>query len=299
MTKKISVIISLLLAFSFLFVFAGCDSTTEDETTTTTITAKTPLPTDITTSYDEESQVITDTTYSPEKLQENTATIFEYFNIHINELKTNKVKAAVDVSVDKGIGRAKDAEGNDLPMSENDYVNAAINSLAGKMLNEDGARVEYADSNIVNDIPIKGAEYVSQITLDEVESATCVDNGTIRTIVVTLKNPVALATVEKAYDIGSVQDVLTEFDKADAYMDVTKEPVLTYKDCQIIITADVQTDEVLTIEYIKNIDVATEVTFNGTLADAGVVPVNFRYSSNVRYSLDRTNPAETTTMAES
>ncbi len=299
MTKKISVIISLLLAFSFLFVFAGCDSSTEDETTTTTITAKTPLPTDITTSYDEESQVITDTTYSPEKLQENTATIFEYFNIHINELKANKVKAAVDVSVGKGIGKAKDAEGNDLPMSENDYVNAAINSLSGKMLNEDGARVEYADSNIVNDIPVKGTEYVSQITLDEVESATCVDNGTIRTIVVTLKNPVALATVEKAYDIGSVQDVLTEFDKSDAYMDVTKEPVLTYKDCQIIITADVQTDEVLTIEYIKNIDVATEVTFNGTLADVGVVPVNFRYSSNVRYSLDRTNPAETTTMAES
>lgn len=299
MTKKISVIISLLLAFSFLFVFAGCDSTTEDETTETTITAKTPLPTDITTSYDEESQLVTDTTYSPEKLMENTATIFEYFNIHVNELKTNAVKAAVNVSVGKNISKAKDAEGNDLPMSENDYVNAAIASLSGKMLNEDGSSVAYEDSNIVNDIPVKGAAYVSQLTLEEVESATCVDNGTLRTIIVTLKNPVALETVEKAYDIGSVQDVLTEFDKADAYMNVTKEPVLTYKDCQIIIVADIQTDEVLSIEYKKNIDVATEVTFQGTLADAGVVPVTFRYESNVKYDLDRTNPAETTTMAES
>lgn len=299
MTKKISVIISLLLAFSFLFVFTGCDSTTEDETTETTITAKTPLPTDITTSYDEESQLVTDTTYSPEKLMENTATIFEYFNIHVNELKTNAVKAAVNVSVGKNISKAKDAEGNDLPMSENDYVNAAIASLSGKMLNEDGSSVAYEDSNIVNDIPVKGAAYVSQLTLEEVESATCVDNGTLRTIIVTLKNPVALETVEKAYDIGSVQDVLTEFDKADAYMNVTKEPVLTYKDCQIIIVADVQTDEVLSIEYKKNIDVATEVTFQGTLADAGVVPVTFRYESNVKYDLDRTNPAETTTMAES
>lgn len=299
MTKKISVIISLLLAFSFLFVFAGCDSTAEEETTETTITAKTPLPTDITTSYDEESQLVTDTTYSPEKLIENTATIFEYFNIHVNELKTNAVKAAVNVSVGKNISKAKDAEGNDLPMSENDYVNAAIASLSGKMLNEDGSSVAYEDSNIVNDIPVKGAAYVSQLTLEEVESATCVDNGTLRTIIVTLKNPVALETVEKAYDIGSVQDVLTEFDKADAYMNVTKEPVLTYKDCQIIIVADVQTDEVLSIEYKKNIDVATEVTFQGTLADAGVVPVTFRYESNVKYDLDRTNPAETTTMAES
>lgn len=299
MTKKISAIISLLLAFSFLFVFAGCDSATEDETTTTTIAVKTPLPTDITTSYDEESQLVTDTTYSPEKLQENTATIFEYFNLHVNELKSDGVKAAVNVSVDKKISKAKDAEGNSVAMSENEYINAAISSLSGYMLNEDGSSVAYEDSNIVNDIPVKGAEYVSKLTLEEVESATCVDNGTIRTITVTLKSPAALDTVEKAYDIGSVQDVLTEFEKAETYMTVTKEPVLTYKDCQIIITANVETDEVISIEYKKNIDVETEVTGQGTLAEVGAVPVTFRYESTVKYDLDRTNPAETTTMAES
>ena len=63
MKKTISAIISVVLVFSLIFAFAGCSSTQEEETTTTTINVKTPLPTDITSSVDEESNVITDTTH--------------------------------------------------------------------------------------------------------------------------------------------------------------------------------------------------------------------------------------------
>ena len=295
MNKKIMAAISMILVFSFLFAFAGCSNSAEEETTTTTITAKTPLPTDITTSYNEESELVTDTTYSPEALAANTATIFEYFNLHINELKG--VKAKVEMSQDKSIGKAKDAEGNDIAMSENAYVNAAITNLDSYMLHNDGQTLEYGE-DLVPFLPVKGAAYVSTITLDEVESATCVDNENQRTITVTLKSPALPATIEKAYDMGSVEEVMTEFKKADKYLTVA-EPTLTYKDCQIIITANLETDEVHTIEYKKNIDVATEVTGQGTLADMGTVPVQFRYSNTIRYTLDRTDPnAETTVAAE-
>ena len=287
MSKKLMAAISMILVFSFLFVFAGCDSTGGEEETTTTINVKTPLPTDITTSVDEESQVVTDTTYSPEALAANTATIFEYFNLHVNELKG--VKAKVDMSQDKSIGKVKDAEGNDLAMSENDYVNAAITSLDSYMLHNDGATAEYGD-DLVPFLPVKGAAYVSAITLDEVESATCVDDGTQRTITVTLKNtPNLPATLEKAYDMGNVADVMTEFKKADKYLSVA-DPTLTYKDCQIIIIANVETDEVHTVKYVKNIDVATEVTGLGSIEAMGTVPVQFRYSNTVPYTLDRTVP---------
>ena len=295
MNKKIMAAISMILVFSLLFAFAGCSSTSgEEETTTTTIFVKTPLPTDITTSLDEESQVVTDTTYSPEALAANTVTIFEYFNLHVNELKG--VKAKVEMSQDKSIGKAKDAEGNDLPMSDNDYLNAAITSLDSYMLHNDGASVEYGE-DLVEFLPVKGATYVSALTLDDVESATCVDNENQRTITLTLKSPSLPATIEKAYDMGNVDDVLAEFQKAEKYLTVAK-PTLTYKDCQIIIIANVETDEVHTIEYKKNIDVETEVTGQGSLADMGTVPVAFRYSNTVRYTLDRTNPAETTVAAE-
>ncbi len=295
MNRKILALISVVLVFSMVLGFAGCSSTgTEEEsTTTTTINVKTPLPTDITTSVDEESNVITDTTYSPEALAANTATIFEYFNLHVNEVKG--IKAAVEMSQGKSIEKAKDAEGNDLPMSENEYINAAITALDSYMLHTDGANIEYGE-DLAAFLPVKGASYVSAITLDEVESATCVDNELIRTITVNLKSPTLPATIEKAYDMGNVDEVLAEFQKAEKYLTVA-QPTLTYKDCQIIITANVETDEVLSIEYVKNIDVATEVTGAGSLADIGTVPVTFRYRNTVKYSIDRTNPAETTAAA--
>ncbi len=290
MNKKILALISVVLVFSLLFGFAGCSSNSgEEETTTTTINVKTPLPTDITTSVDEESQVITDTTYSAEALAANTATIFEYFNLHVNEVKG--AKAAVEMSQSKSIEKAKDAEGNDLPMSENEYLNAAITTLDSYMLHEDGAKAEYGE-DLVAFMPVKGQSYVSAITLADVESATCVDNELIRTITVNLKSPTLPATLEKAYEMGNVDEVLTEFQKAEKYMTVAK-PTLTYKDCQIIITANVETDEVLSIEYVKNIDVETEVTGSGSLADMGTVPVTFRYRNAVKYTIDRTVPETT------
>lgn len=287
MNKKIMAAISMILVFSFLFAFAGCSSTEEEETTTTTIKVKTILPTDITTSYDEESQLVTDTTYSPEALAANTVTIFEKFNLWINE--TKGATASAEMSQSKSISKAKDAEGNDIPMSDNDYLNAAITSLDSYMLHNDGASIEYGES-LKDFLPVKGTEYVSAITLDEVERATCVDNGDQRIITVTLKNTDNLPeTLKKAFDMGSVEDVLAEFEKAEKYLTVGN-PTLTYKDCQIIITSNLTTDEVHTIEYVKNVDVAVDVTGEGSLADMGTVPVTFRYSNNIKYTIDRTVP---------
>ncbi len=286
MNKKILAAISIVLVFSFLFAFTGCTSTEEEETTTTTIFVKTPLPTDITTGIDEESQTVTDTNYTPEQLKANTATIFEYFNLHVNEVKS--AKASVNMSQDKSIGKAKDAEGNDLPFSDNDYINAAITSLDSYMLHNDGAELAYGE-NMVEFMPVKGAAYVSALTLEDIESATCVDEGNQRTITLTLKSPALPATIEKAYDMGNVDEVMAEFAKAEKYLSVEK-PVLEYKDCQIIIIANVETDEVHTIKYVKNIDVKTNVTGQGSLADMGTVPVTLRYSNTVEYAIDRTVP---------
>lgn len=289
MKKTISAIISVVLVFSLIFAFAGCSTTQEEETTTTTINVKTPLPTDITSSVDEESNVITDTTYSPEALAANTATIFDYFNLHVNEIKG--VKAKVEMSEDKSIGKSKDAEGNDIAMSENDYVNAAINTLDSYMLHNEGATAEYGD-DLVAFMPVKGAEYVSALTLEDVESATCVDDGMFRTITLTLKSPALPATIEKAYDLGNVDEVMEEFKKAEKYLTVA-QPTLTYNDCQILIQANIETDEVTSIEYVKVIDVKTEVTGEGSLANIGTVPVQFRYRNAIKYTIDRTDPSTT------
>lgn len=445
MNKKLMAVISMLLVFSFLFAFAGCDTTAEEETTTT-ITAKTPLPTDITTSFDEEnSEVITDTTYTPELLEANTDKIFAYFNTQMNLLKSG-VKAKVEMSQGKGIGKsykyveltaeeiaglvntvlgeenAKGFKGDlaalkaeeledvlnyarsegytvkedgkvivinkkeEMPMSENDYINAAINTLDSYMLHEDGFKVdEYV--NVADYIPVAGADYVSALTREDVKSATCVDQDGQRVITLTLKghefpDEIEQEIIAKAYNVETVKsakiveldgkigeangkieaadkliaeadkalekaekkedaaaikaakadkeaaeadkkaaeadkkaleaekretltnktidqnvnDIMKEFEGANKYLTATK-PTLTYKDCQIIITANLETDDIHTIEYKKNVDVKTEVTGQGSLKDIGTVPVSFNYSSTVKYTIERPVP-ETTAAAE-
>lgn len=292
MMKKISALMAVILALSAMFALAGCSGSEEDETSTTVINVASPLPCDITSVVDEEGNTITMTEYSAEQLAANTATIFEYFNLHINTLKGEV--AAVSMSQDKNIGKATDENGESIPMSDNDYVNAAIGTLKNYMLHEDGADVAYGDS-LVEFLPVKGETWVSGLTLADIDSATCVDNEFTRTVTVNLKSPTLPETIEKAYDMGNVDDVIEEFKKAESYMTVA-DPTLTYKDCQIIITANVETDEISSIAYVKRIDVATAVTGTGSLADMGTVPVTFRYENKITYSLDRTDP--NTTAAE-
>ena len=284
MKKALCTALALLLTFGLLFAFVGCGATEEEETTT--VFVKTPLPTDVTIGYDEESHTVTETDYTPAQLAQNTATIFEYFNLHINEVKG--VKAAVNMSQGKSISKAEDAEGNSLPYSENAYVAAAVEGLKNYMLDTPGASLDYGE-DLAAFLPVKGQSYVSALTLDDVESATCKDEGEVRTITLTLKSPALPATLEKAYDMGNVDDVMAEFAKANAYL-TAEQPTLTYRDCRIILTADLTTDEVTAIEYEKNIDVKTTVTGNGTLADLGTADLQFRYHNTVKYELDRTAP---------
>lgn len=301
MKKRIIAIVSAMLVFTMLFTFTGCFGEDEEETTTT-VKARTPLPTDVTSSLDEESRVVTGTDYSPEQLVKNTATIFEYFNVHINELKS--IKASVSMSRDKSISEIENTkttvdengeqveETEKVPMSDNEYVNIAIKNLDEYMLDQDGANAEYGD-DLKGFLPVKGESYVSKLTLDEVESATCVDSEGERTITVILKSPTLPATIEKAYDMGNVDEVMAEFAKANAYMKAEK-PTLTYKNCSIVIKADVETDEVTSIEYIKNIDVATQITGEGNLESIGTLPVQFCYHDSVKYEIDRTDPSVST-----
>ena len=290
MKKALLTVFALLLCFAMVFSFAGCSGMEEDETTTT-IKVKSILPTEITTSYDEESRVVTDTTYSPEAQAQNTKTIFEYFDIHINEVKF--AKAAVSQSQKKSIGKVTDENGESIAMSENKYINAAISALDSYMLHSSSSSTEYGD-DLTDFMPVKGESFVSSLTIDDVEKATCVDEGETRKINLTLKSPALPETIEKAYNMGDVNEALNEFKKSEKYLTIST-PVLTYNNCQINITVNIQTDEVTEIEYIKNIDVSVEATGHDSLSDIGTVPVKFRYTDTVKYSINREEP---TTLAE-
>lgn len=273
MKNKIFAIISVLLVFALVFSFAGC--TTEEETETTTYKIKTPLPEDPTEGTNEKGETITDPTYSAEELDKNTNEIFAYFLEIVADLGDDK--AIVTKSIDKNIGKAKNDKEEEIPMSENEYINVAIETLAPYMFNEEGK--EYgADTALTESMPI--AEFTA-LTAEDVKSATSSYQGQFRVITITLNNPMDVHSVDESILKNFKDETVKE------YMTVTKDPSYMLKECQIIVTVLVETDQITRIEYIKNADVKTAVKGEGTLKDVPETDVEFRYICNTAYDINR------------
>ena len=293
MSRKLIALTAVLLTFALLFGFAGCSLIPEgEEETTTTVNVKTPLPTDVTSSKDENGNIITDTDYSPEALAKNTATIFEYFNKVINEVKGKK--AAVHRSDRYSLEKATDKEGNRLPYSENKYIDAAFDGYRNYMDKDYDSDIAYGE-DLAKYIPVPGKKLVSTLTAEEIESATCVDDGTVRTITVTLKEPVSSSSVRKAFEIGDLKGTMSEVRKIDKYLEVG-DPEYEYTHCSITIKVNIETDEVTEIKYEKSADVTAEVTGKGTLESVGTSDLTFRFNACETFTFDYTNPEEAETL---
>ncbi|MBR3439080.1 MAG: hypothetical protein IKH13_06220 [Clostridia bacterium] len=303
MNKKLFSLISLVLVFSMLFAFAGCSFTGagEGEEETTIHKRTSDLPTEqlykvsgdgVTHYLDAEGNELENTTVLDEAgIEAKNTRLVEYYNINVNKLVDGSTTAVVTRNEGKSLGRQSDADGNSVAYSENSYVNAAIDSLKKYMLvTRDTETSEY--TNDLNDV-LPGAPYVSSLTFNDVESATCVDGDTTRKVVITLKSPVSEAVIDANFDKEDIDAVYAEFDKASDYMEIDKSATkLEYVNCVIEVVTDLETDEVLSIKYIKGINVNTVVTGKGKLESAGEVPVCFLYTYTVEYNIDRTNPEE-------
>ena len=318
MSKKILAVISVILAFTMLFGFAGCDSSNEEETTTQAV--KTPLPIENRTEIDEAGVALTLPTYTPEEAKNNTITIFDYLTkdteagvAPINELRT--AKAAVKIGLSKGITKAKNEKDEDIPYSDNDTLNASIKTLSNYMLitgpteevenptcyvgmDKTGQIVVFDGETEYNEVPLDKVlpiDALASLTIENVESVTCVDEGPLRTVTVTLKDNAAPEMVEKVYNQGLKQAdiktaVLEELASADDFMTVVKDPTVTYDNCQLIITINLEDDKITAVEYIKRANIETAVTGAGTLEGLKETPVTFCFESFLKYELDRIDP---------
>lgn len=320
MSKKILAIISVILAFAMLFGFAGCQSEGEEETT---YAVKTPLPIENRTEIDEAGVAQTLPTYSPEEAKNNTVTIFDYLTkdteagvAPINELKT--AKAAVKIGLSKGITKAKNEKDEDIPYSDNDTLNASIKTLSNYMLitgpteevenptcyvgmDKTGQIVVFDGETEFDEVPLEKVlpiDAIAALTIEDVESVICVDEGPLRTVTVTLKDNFAPEMVEKLYNQGLKQDdikkaVLAELKEAEGFMKVADEGNIgvEYDNCQLIITINREDDTITAVEYIKRANITAVVTGAGTLEGLKETPIEFCYESFLKYELDRVDPA--------
>ncbi len=299
MKKKLFALAAVLMALAMILSLAGCSSTGEEETTETTIVKKTPdLPTEQLYSVDDKGETfyldadgstIADTTILDEKgIADKNQKLFDYFKINSDILTDGSTKATVVRSEKKSIGKQSDEEGNSIKYSENAQVNGAIDGLKKLLLvSADDVTTEYT-SELKDAFP--GENYVCNLTAADIESSTCVDKETTRVIVLNLKSPVPEEIIKANFDMEDKDAVLAEFDKVADYMTVNKDVKLSYTGCSIEIETDITTDEILSIKYVKGVNVDAEVIGAGTLAAVGTVPVKFLYTYTVSYSIDRTEP---------
>ena len=301
MNKKIFAAVSLVLVFAMLFAFAGCGTTQETEEETTILKRTSDLPTEqlytvsgdgVTHYLDGEGNTLDNTTVLDKAgTADKNARLLDYYNVNVNALVDGSTTAVVTRNEGKSIGKQTDAEGNSIAYSDNAYVNAAVDSLKKYMLVTRETETTDFTNNLGDALP--GAEYVSTLTVNDVESSTCVDSDTTRTVTITLKSPVPQAVIDGNFDKEDIETVYAEFDKAADYMQIDKAATkLEYVNCVVEIVTDIQTDEVLSIKYTKGINVNTVVTGKGKLASVGEVPVCLLYTYTVEYKIDRTNPEE-------
>lgn len=277
MKKKILAIISVFLVFTLVFSFAGC--TTEEEPETT-YKINTPLPEDPTEGTNEDGQAVTDPTYSEAELEDNTTVIFDYFLRIVGELRDDK--AAVTVGVGKGVGKAKNDKDEEIPMSENDYINVAIETLAPYMFADEGEEFEYG-TDIATTIPL---DTFAALTREDVINATSSNQGQFRVITININGTADTHDVD-----GSIVENF-ENEEVKKYMSLTKAPSYQVKEGTIIVTVLVETDEITKIEYIKNADVSTAVKGEGTLESVEETDVTFRYTTYTTYDINREKPQE-------
>ena len=319
MSKKILAIISVILTFTMLFSFAGCQSESTEEETTYAV--KTPLPIENRTELDGAGVAQTLPAYTPEEAKNNTNTIFDYLTKDteadpspINELRGAKAK--VNIGLSKGITKATDENDEAIPYSENDTLNASIKTLSNYMLITGATEeIENPDCFVGMDktgqlVVFKGeaaygevaldkvlpVDALAALTIEDVESITCNDEGPLRTVTVNLKDNANPEMVEKLYNQGVKQDdikaaVLAELATADDFMKVTADPTVTYDNCQIIFTINREDDKITAVELIKRAEITTAVTGEGTLEGLAETPVTFCFESFLKYELDRTDPA--------
>lgn len=171
--------------------------------------------------------------------------------------------------------------GGPLLLTADDIVEIAINKEAFSRYDEEAAKAE------------GDAEYTTEyVELDE----------DVRKITITLKDetdPQAGAGLfGSIYNIPDRAKIAEEMAKAKDYLAYDGTYTAKYTGCTIYMEINRQTDEVIKVEFHRNIEVDVEVTGVGTLASVGTTNLHFVVNGADVYEFDWTDPATVTTVAE-
>ncbi len=234
------------------------DVTKADEPKTTVISDE-----EVSTSADKKEEVSgskTDVTVKEDKKQLTTEQIVEIYNSGANAVKKDAEKVVKNFEK-RSIGELK------LP----DALQSTAEKLLPNFIKDDTEPIVYATKEeIKTEFIVPNQSYVSRLTANDVEKATCTDNGKEYIIYIKVKdekNPASGKGVGAAFDVIEAADVAQ---KAPSFV---KELSTYYTDCEIKATIDKATGKMTHAVYSTPVKLYVVVELFGTHN----VTANFKY----------------------
>ncbi|NLO46368.1 MAG: hypothetical protein GX107_07760 [Clostridiales bacterium] len=168
---------------------------------------------------------------------------------------------------------------------------ASIISLAKGYMDVLGKKSETSEhgENLSDFLPVKGSPLVSSLTLDDIVTATCVQNEdddeyyTLTVVLKDVENPGPFSPIGKAFDLDiDKSTVLEQFQNYTDNVTVSDYSAL-YTGCSVTISILKSSDKVTNISYNKNVVVTSDVVFNGELAVWGDAVVSLTFTETKEY----------------
>ena len=262
-------IISVFLAIVIAIVVLLIPKSDEDDGTTTTTTE--PTVTESTTvSNSDESTTSADVVVKDEPTKKDETTtakvnsdkpetveeIVAYFNKNANRVKTEATKVVKNYE-DREVGEI--------------VAPKAIMSLSGLVdtfMADDTDPIEFATrEEIVENFQVPKQSYVSCVTVNDVESASCKEEGNYYIITIKVKdqnNPVVGKGTGSMFDVVEAEEVAA---KAEG---IVEDFSTEYTDCRVVAKFEKSTNRMVHANYFTPMKLNVTIKFLGKLYDASM-----------------------------
>lgn len=291
MKKTLKVVSAMLAVLLILLSFAGCNMFTISEESTTTTeysTSLTEKPADTAKAVAYFNSLLEKAVSLP---KEQRPDISWEESIKVSDKSIKITSAKLSGAEDETVTLEKDAEEliNDLnniaPIVKNYIIqNLPKQKSATTVPDKNGNATAYEDI-------LYGAGGLS--AFDTSYAVVIEDNSDENLYKITIRfndeyNPTANSSrIGKAFDLRTKDDIFNALNKdaMKGYADV-KDYDAVYKNCSIYAVVNRLTDEIISIEYRKNVDVTAKAELLGKLAPAGEVNISFTVENVRKYEFE-------------
>ena len=291
MKRILTLCLALAVVSVSLFSLSACSSSSGDEA-------------------EERTTLAAEYTESAVPVDKSSEEVLAYFNTLLNGVKENRpyVYYRFEMNVPNDslkITKAgqEQAESTDESLASINEAARAVKDLMLENIKETSGEVPFGSDN-TDVMLIKGENFASELTVDDIKYATMTEVGDLYYITIEFNDIIeddAKKILTKAFSVRDKADILNseEFAKTKEYLEL-KGYTVSYSGCKITATVNRLTNEITNVNYFKPANVVASAVGKSTFASHGDLSILFTLEDTAYFEFNwanenPTSPLETTT----